>query len=143
MRDARTGPRPGWPETVPAVVSDACCSFPTPHCCAVEPGDASTPSGGSYHEESPRGPSRASLAHGRDVCGPNLVDAIDARALQEIGFQSGPAGRCPRWSTGRNMWTMALFSILRAMERLTGRAGKMFLALRQLGVHDCPPNTTL
>src|SRR5262249_8309172 len=49
MRGARTGPRPGWPETVPAVVSDAWCSFPTPQWCAGEPGGASAPSGGSYH----------------------------------------------------------------------------------------------
>jgi hypothetical protein len=38
---------------------------------------------------------------------------------------------------------MALFYPLRAMERLTGRTDEMFLGLRQLGVHDCPPNTTL
>jgi len=88
-------------------------------------------------------PLRESLAHGRDVCGPHLVDLIDARAFQEIGFHRGPAGACPHWSSVRNMWTMALFYTLRAMERLTGRAGEMFLALRQLGAHDCLPNTAL
>src|SRR5262249_9463442 len=94
MRGARTGPRPGWPETVPAVVSDACRSFPPPTCCAVEPGVAATPEGGPQHAESPRVRSSASPAHGRDVCGPNLVDAMDARALQARGFHRGPACAC-------------------------------------------------
>ncbi len=49
----------------------------------------------------------------------------------------------PRWSSLRTMWTGVLFYPLRAMVRLTGRAGEMFLALRQLGAHDCLPNTAL
>src|SRR4029434_3559149 len=91
---------------------------------SVEPGVASPHAGGSPHEESPRVTSRESLAHGRDVCGSNQVDSIDARAFQAIGFPRGPAGACSRWSSVRTMWTMALFYPLQAMERLTGRAGE-------------------
>jgi len=39
------------------------------------------------------------------------------------------------------MWTMALFYPLRAMERLTGRAGEIFLGLRQRGFCRTLPKT--
>src|SRR5262249_22941696 len=89
-------PVPGQdgPKLFPPLCRIHVAPFLLPRCYSVEPGVAATPEGGPHHAESPRVRSSASPAHGGDGCCPNLVDSMDARSLQAIGFHRGPACAC-------------------------------------------------